>query len=35
MALDPTDADTLVFTTKSDGSIALDPADADALLITA
>ena len=35
VALDPTDADTLVFTTKSDGSIAVDPADADALLITA
>mgnify|MGYP003575681002 CR=1 FL=1 len=35
VALDPTDADTLVFTTKSDGSIAVDPTDADALLITA
>ncbi|MCZ9884163.1 hypothetical protein [Arthrobacter sp. B2a2-09] len=35
VAIDPTDADTLVFTTKSDGSIAVDPSDSDALLITA
>jgi hypothetical protein len=35
VAVDPTDADTLIFSTKSDGSIAVDPDDSDALLITA
>ncbi|WP_146116607.1 MULTISPECIES: hypothetical protein [unclassified Arthrobacter] len=35
VAIDPTDEDALVFTTKSDGSIAVDPSDSDALLITA
>ncbi|MFJ4284008.1 hypothetical protein ACIPY0_00010 [Paenarthrobacter nicotinovorans] len=35
VAVDPADADTLIFSTKSDGSIAVDPADADTLLITA
>jgi hypothetical protein len=32
-AVDPTDADVLLITTRTDGSIAVDPGDADVLLI--
>ena len=32
-ALDPTDPDVLLITTRADGSIAVDPADPDALII--
>lgn len=35
VAVDPTDEDALVFTTKSDGSIAVDPSDSDVLVFTA
>ena len=34
VAVDPLDADVLIFTTKSDGSVIIDPSDSDALQIT-
>lgn len=34
VAVDPVDADALIFTTKTDGSVIIDPADSDALIVT-